>query len=225
MQIGNGVAALAPSTPALATLRRRACALLIDGAFVGASTALLLLTIPGEGMELYSMLSGSGRSIGDALRVSAAFLIPFVVYEGVLLQTRGQTFGKMAAGLRVVGAGGERLAAWQAWVRPFVRVLFRWLAIVDYGTALFTREKTCLHDLAARTRVIKLASRGAGLRSDPWFPVSPSPSLKLGALWVLWSVATFIGWIAGSLAAELVGGVRPRTSVLQGMSADAKRPP
>ena len=83
----------------------------------------------------------------------------FLVYEGIMLQLRGQTLGKMALKIKVVTADGNDLASWQAWVRPLVRVviaLVPYTAIVDYIPSFFTKGKTCIHDMAARTRVVKL---------------------------------------------------------------------
>lgn len=83
----------------------------------------------------------------------------FFLYEGIMLQIRGQTLGKMALKIKVVTPEGNALAPWQAWVRPLVRAgiaLIQYLAIVDYIPSFFTKGKTCIHDLAARTRVVKL---------------------------------------------------------------------
>lgn len=83
----------------------------------------------------------------------------FLLYEGLMLQWRGQTLGKMALRIRVVTPEGNDLSPWQAWVRPVVRTVISFvpfLAIVDYIPALCTKQKTCIHDLAARTRVVKL---------------------------------------------------------------------
>lgn len=87
--------------------------------------------------------------------ITIGFLMAPIVYEGSMLQWRGQTIGKIALGLRVVQAGGQRLSAGQSWTRAVVRGAFAsFLSIVDYGAAFFTKEKTCVHDMAARSRVV-----------------------------------------------------------------------
>jgi uncharacterized RDD family membrane protein YckC len=80
-----------------------------------------------------------------------------------MLQLRGQTLGKMARGLKVVRPDGGDISTGQAWVRPLVRDGIGFLSafapcasLVNYLWAMFTKEKTCLHDLAAKTRVVKV---------------------------------------------------------------------
>jgi uncharacterized RDD family membrane protein YckC len=86
-----------------------------------------------------------------------AFLMFF--YEALMLQMKnGQTLGKMALRVRVVRADGSPLTSGQAWGRAGMRVVlgFLCMGIVDYLPALFTDEKTALHDMAAGTRVVEL---------------------------------------------------------------------
>ena len=80
-------------------------------------------------------------------------------YEALMLQMKnGQTLGKMATKVRVVRADGSPITSGQAWGRAAMRVLlgFMCIGIVDYLPALFTDEKTALHDMAAGTRVVEL---------------------------------------------------------------------
>jgi len=61
----------------------------------------------------------------------------------------------MALGIKVVQPNGQPLSTGQAWGRSIVRALFvSFLAIINYITAFFTKEKTCIHDMAAKTRVV-----------------------------------------------------------------------
>jgi uncharacterized RDD family membrane protein YckC len=86
-----------------------------------------------------------------------AFGIP-VVYEALLLQHRGQTLGKMALGIRVVRADGGDISRGQAWGRAALRLVFASCFAIDYAPAFFTRERLCLHDLVARTRVVRIST-------------------------------------------------------------------
>jgi uncharacterized RDD family membrane protein YckC len=89
--------------------------------------------------------------------LTVGLLIVPVLYEGAFLQWRGQTPGKMALGIKVTQRAGVRIAARQSWIRAFVRGLFlNLVTIIDYIPALFTKEKTCLHDMAAGSRVMIL---------------------------------------------------------------------
>lgn len=80
-----------------------------------------------------------------------------LLYEGLLLQFRGQTVGKMAMGITVVTPEGRRISAGQAWGRTAIRVLCGRVQLigllVDYAF-IFSTRRTCVHDLAARTRVV-----------------------------------------------------------------------
>jgi uncharacterized RDD family membrane protein YckC len=78
------------------------------------------------------------------------------VYEGLMLSNRGQTLGKMAVGIKVVTPEGRDISAGQAWGRALTRqVFFSYFALVNYLPALFTKQKTAVHDLAAKTRVVR----------------------------------------------------------------------
>ena len=74
-----------------------------------------------------------------------------------MLSARGQTLGKMAMKVKVVAADGAELTTGQAWGREITRSILGFLYIVDYLPAFFTKEKTTLHDLAAKTRVVNWA--------------------------------------------------------------------
>jgi uncharacterized RDD family membrane protein YckC len=86
------------------------------------------------------------------------FLLPMAIgitYQAVMLATRGQTFGKMALSVRVVRTDGTPITPAQAWGREVLRAVLNFLYVIDYIPAFFTKERTCIHDLAARTRVIQ----------------------------------------------------------------------
>ena len=74
-----------------------------------------------------------------------------------MLGARGQTLGKMALKVKVVNADGSPLSSGQAWGREIIRGILGFLYIVDYLPAFFTQQKTTLHDLVAKTRVVNWA--------------------------------------------------------------------
>ncbi len=134
----------------LAALDRRLVALILD---VG------ILSFPfGFGTFWIGEVFPSLRSGTDLLPRVLGFLFIawlFIGYEGALLAWRGQTLGKQALGLKVVGADGSDLRAGQAWLRAAARVVLSAIVVVDYVPACFSRERVCLHDLVARTRVVR----------------------------------------------------------------------
>ena len=65
------------------------------------------------------------------------------------------TPGKMALGLRIVKADGERVTYWRATGRMFAEYLSMLTLMVGYIMAGFDGEKRTLHDRVCNTRVIK----------------------------------------------------------------------
>lgn len=81
--------------------------------------------------------------------------IALLSYEALMLGSRGATLGKMALKIRVVRPDGAEISKGQAWGRSITRmIMFHVLALLNYGAALVTKEKTCLHDMIAKTRVV-----------------------------------------------------------------------
>jgi uncharacterized RDD family membrane protein YckC len=116
----------------------------------------------------------SGRVVNVLLIILAVLYGGFAVYEALMLTSRGQTLGKMAARVRVVRSDGTPITRRQAWGRAFVRSVFlaAWYAValmdwsravlwifaltlIDPLVAVVTPERTAIHDLAARTRVYR----------------------------------------------------------------------
>jgi uncharacterized RDD family membrane protein YckC len=100
--------------------------------------------------------------------------IAYFIYEGVLVAKRGQTLGKMALRVRVARTDGSPVVAWQAWTRAGVRFagflaltgvtyvrpvlatpVSLLISLIDYVPGLITQQRTTLHDLVARTRVVR----------------------------------------------------------------------
>jgi len=134
----------------LAGIGRRFAAVFVDG---------LLMWIP-----IGIMIAMLGLATATNMRVNGAwnfwFLIPTTInisYQALMLAARGQTLGKMALKVKVVGADGSDLSTGQAWGRELMRAVLGFLYIVDYLPAFFMKEKTTLHDLVAKTRVVNWA--------------------------------------------------------------------
>ena len=108
---------------------------------------------------VFLLLSMSQQKEPNPLMFLAILPLSFVplVYEGLMYQYRnGQTLGKMALQVRVVRADGTALTPGRAGGRAAMKfILSGCLSIFDFIPALFTDEKTTLHDLVAGTRVIQ----------------------------------------------------------------------
>ncbi len=144
----------------LASIGRRFGAVFIDGLIfsIPAFIIMFLLFLP--------MIEDAGNSDEPAEEVGimvSGFLVfaifgwpvLLIIYEGIMLQVRGQTLGKMALGIKVTTAQGDNISAGQAWGRALAKTVFsNFLSVVNYLPALFSKQRTCLHDMAAKTRVV-----------------------------------------------------------------------
>jgi uncharacterized RDD family membrane protein YckC len=150
---------LRPGVLDLASIGRRFVGMWLDGIVTAIGSYAIVLPIMVPAMALGGA-SGKGEPSGAVLVLSLLtypiyFLVP-VAYEAVMLQRRGQTLGKMALGVRVVAPDGGPISRGQAWTRAAFKVLLGGCLGIGYLPALLTRERTCRHDLIARTRVTRV---------------------------------------------------------------------
>ena len=133
----------------LAGIGRRFGALFIDQLILAVPLVIAFLAV--------MAVAFSNKDFNPLLLQPALLLVValFVVYEALMLAARGQTLGKMAMKIKVVRADGTPISTGQAWGRAFMRqILASCLSIFNYLPAFFTKERTCLHDLVANTRVV-----------------------------------------------------------------------
>ncbi len=139
----------------LASISQRFIAVFVDGLIFGIPYVIWITFLFADPLE------------GDPTTVAGLFgffiilymTVGRVVYEGWMLQSRGQTLGKMAAGIKVVTVQGHDLRPGQAWGRATARfILDGCVSLVNYLPAVFTKDKTALHDLMAGTRVVRKGS-------------------------------------------------------------------
>jgi uncharacterized RDD family membrane protein YckC len=147
----------------LATVGRRFGGLLVDG---------LIAVIPAAvvgGLVAFSVISRHGvdKDFGQnpfnpvTLAIIGIIAGARLLYEALMLQARGQTLGKMALSIKVVNPDGSDIGAGQAWGRALVKVLFDiassfipLFSLTNYIPAFVTKEKKCIHDMIAGTRVV-----------------------------------------------------------------------
>jgi uncharacterized RDD family membrane protein YckC len=150
LDVQSGVGPLAGLS--LTTILRRFGAYVIDLIVVGLPNGMI-----GAGLQLGMMFYGF-KSIWLLFTVRTLVGITLgIVYEGLMLQKRAQTVGKIAVQARVVRPDGSPISAQQAWTRAVARQLLSVLIIVDYLPAFFTAERTTLHDMIAGTRVVNVS--------------------------------------------------------------------
>jgi uncharacterized RDD family membrane protein YckC len=76
-------------------------------------------------------------------------------YTTYLVGKYGATLGKMACGLKIVTAEGERVSYLRAFARYFAEGISAMILMIGYIMAAFDEEKRTLHDRICSTRVIK----------------------------------------------------------------------
>jgi uncharacterized RDD family membrane protein YckC len=150
---------IVPGMLDLGSVGRRLLGMWLDGFVTGLASYALILPI----MIPLALTSRGGRNSDPGVMPMVLSLVMYpiflglpLVYEGFMLQRRGQTLGKMAMGLKVVTPEGHDIGRGQAWGRAALKVVLGSCMGIDYVPALFTHERTCFHDMIARTRVVRL---------------------------------------------------------------------
>lgn len=150
-----------PMTLDMASISRRFAALFVDSLILSLPLVLIVLAVmvpmlaSGKKAEDFEQLFPALPLLNGALTLVWMGLI--VAYEGLMLSLmKGQTLGKKMLHLRVVTADGAQITRGQAWGRALIRQLFGLvpcLSLIDYAVA-FGAERTCVHDILAKTRVV-----------------------------------------------------------------------
>ena len=162
------LAGIVPGALDLGTIFRRFLAMWIDGMVTSIAGYIIAipLTLVMAAVGGAAGAAGEGASQAVAGVIMVLVMIAFygtmlglpVVYEALMLQKKGQTLGKMALGLKVVTPEGGEISKGQAWGRAALRLVLGTCLFIDYVAAFVTRERTCLHDMIAKTRVVKVSS-------------------------------------------------------------------
>jgi uncharacterized RDD family membrane protein YckC len=154
----SGLAAHQGRALEMASLGRRFLALFVDNMIVWIPLLILffVMAVPNNLFKEVGSSTPSPAFIVFQILISLGYVGFGVVYEGVMLASGGQTVGKKLLHIKVVTPDGNDITRGQAWTRALVRHLLGavlCLGFVDYLVA-FGQERTCIHDHAARTRVV-----------------------------------------------------------------------
>jgi uncharacterized RDD family membrane protein YckC len=155
-QVRDLLSGILPGALDLASRWRRFAGLWIDSFVTTMAAYALIIPL----LLVFGMVSAAGGE-GEAPILMMLIMYPIllgapVVYEGLMLARRGQTLGKMAVGIKVVTPEGGDLSRGQAWGRAALKLVLGSCMGIDYLPAFLTRERTCLHDLMVKTRVVRV---------------------------------------------------------------------
>jgi uncharacterized RDD family membrane protein YckC len=88
--------------------------------------------------------------------VSIISTIIFVLYYALMeSSSRQASIGKMALGLIVTDENGARLDFSKALIRNLCKIISSMILFIGFIMAAFTQKKQALHDIIARTLVVK----------------------------------------------------------------------
>ena len=158
------VAAQPPSSPPgqLASRWARLGGAIIDG------VVITVVGLPVEyAMGVYDNFPDISEPTSQVGLLSLSFsCVLFLVLNGYLMATRGQTIGKSLLRMRMVRTNGKAatfgrlmwLRYLPQWVVVLIPILGPYLAFVD-PLFIFRRDKRCVHDLIAGTMVVRATSR------------------------------------------------------------------
>ena len=151
----------------------RLAAAMVDGLLV------MAITLP-VGIATGFNVRAQTQQVGllEQLAMVALGLIVMLAFQGYLLATRGQTIGKLLTKIRIVDAKTGALISFvrvyvyrYLWLMPLVLiaalipgqvddVLINLVALVD-GLFIFGKERRCLHDYIAGSKVIRVTPQPA----------------------------------------------------------------
>lgn len=139
--------------------RWRLVAVLIDGV-IGVATSLPVLAY----FDVWRMAQeGQQVPVHVVLMLALWGWAMFVLLNFRLLSRRGQTIGKWCVDLAIVGVNGERKSALHLLTRRFLPIsivglipLIGHLLITVDTLFIFGRDKRCVHDRLADTKVIDI---------------------------------------------------------------------
>lgn len=146
----------------LATRSSRLAAAIVDG-LIGLAYAMPITYLVGT----WSYVSqGLTPPIGITLAASALGFLGFVLIHGSFLKSNGQTIGKKLAGIRIVDLNGNVPDLGTIILKRYLPIsvvalipmLGTFIPVIDV-LFIFRKDRRCLHDLVAGTKVVVQQTR------------------------------------------------------------------
>lgn len=138
----------------------RFLAYLVDSIVVSVFTGFVSVFTLGAGMRAAAQGTGSAAA-GAPFGFLVAGVATWLYFAGMESSGRQATLGKLALGLAVTDADGDRIGFGRATGRWFGKALSAAVAGLGFLAAGFTRRKQALHDVLAGTLVVRRGRSGA----------------------------------------------------------------
>lgn len=172
--VQGGYGAQMPRQPGLAGFWWRVLAAILDAFVVAIPFGIIVrLVAPGPIQQLglwYEELF-AGALQGDVVQpplpdgaityITVAVAVLWILYRTIMVALKGATVGQLIAGLRVVPYGSP-IDTIPSWGTSAIRALFAivfgqipFVGLIDVLAMLFNAKKQTVHDMIARTVVIK----------------------------------------------------------------------
>ncbi|MFN8589146.1 MAG: RDD family protein [Candidatus Eisenbacteria bacterium] len=141
-----------------APIRSRAIAAFLDVSLLALPA---LLGLSAGVARAWHWMPGNEGVLQNGMIVGIVAFVLLAATECALLVWTGQSYGKLAAQVRVVRAAGDgkptplALVCWRTVVPGVLWTLLPPFALLDVGVGLMRKDQRCLHDLLAGTRVVK----------------------------------------------------------------------
>ena len=131
------------STNQNSTIILRLVAFIIDGIVIGIPAVIISSII--------------GAIFNNASLSSLIYVAAFITYSGLMESSSYQaTLGKKLLGLKVVGTGGQRLSQSESFIRSAIKyILSPFTAELIFLAVFFTKGNLAVHDIIAKTKVLK----------------------------------------------------------------------
>ena len=120
---------------------------LIDGILLGIVTGIIAFII--------GMATGADSAAVSNITGFVNLLLGIPYFIMMESGPRQATLGKMALGVKVTDMEGGRISAGKAAARYFSKILSAIILLIGYIMAAFTPKKQALHDIIAKTLVVK----------------------------------------------------------------------
>lgn len=143
----------------MATVGTRFVALLVDWLIIGLPLMVLAFAVL---IPVGVISAEAGEDVAPFLAIFSNLFVSlgaaaaYILYEGFMLASGGQTVGKKVMKIKVVTPDGNEMSKGQAWGRAISRqvlAIVPCLGLIDNLVA-FGQERTAIHDMMAKTRVV-----------------------------------------------------------------------